>query len=315
MRIDNKIMMRFPEIELSYGQIDHTKVCYDLYSIIPCGKKFFAWFTYYKGQCVCIIIDAKTRTITEVCTAIFDSSLSLGTIIYGTFVTYNQNKFFISEDLCYYKNKMTTKMRNREKMNYMSYMFQYELQMTPYLSSMVTFSMPVMKSTLNEALVTAKTMTYNVYAIQCIPYNNNRRFNKVIINKNRNEQIVTAILKIVPHLQCDIYEAFGYCDGDIVSMGYTSIPNYDTSVMMNKIFRNIKENENLDALEESDDDEDFENICDDKYVDLTKSYNMVCVYNHERSKWLPKKITNAHKMTNVKGLMYHLNSRKKNKKY
>ena len=77
MRIDNKIMMRFPEIELSYGQIDHTKVCYDLYSIIPCGKKFFAWFTYYKGQCVCIIIDAKTRTITEVCTAIFDSSLSL----------------------------------------------------------------------------------------------------------------------------------------------------------------------------------------------------------------------------------------------
>ena len=44
MRIDNKIMMRFPEIELSYGQIDHTKVCYDLYSIIPCGKKFFAWF-------------------------------------------------------------------------------------------------------------------------------------------------------------------------------------------------------------------------------------------------------------------------------
>ena len=98
-------------------------------------------------------------------------------------------------------------------------------------------------------------------------------------------------------------------------MGYTSIPNYDTSVMMNKIFRNIKENENLDALEESDDDEDFENICDDKYVDLTKSYNMECVYNHERSKWLPKKITNAHKMTNVKGLMYHLNSRKKNKKY
>ena len=35
---------------------------------------------------------------------------------------------------------------------------------------------------------------------------------------------------------------------------------------MNNIFRNIKENTNLDALEESDDEEEFENISLDKYV-------------------------------------------------
>ena len=32
------------------------------------------------------------------------------------------------------------------------------------------------------------------------------------------------------------------------------IPDFNTSVMMNKLFRNIKENSNLDALEESDDE-------------------------------------------------------------
>ena len=35
---------------------------------------------------------------------------------------------------------------------------------------------------------------------------------------------------------------------------------------MNSIFRNIKENRNLDLLEESDDEDEFENINLDKYL-------------------------------------------------
>ena len=37
---------------------------------------------------------------------------------------------------------------------------------------------------------------------------------------------------------------------------------------MNSLFRNIKENGNLDLLEESDDEEEFENIALDKFVYL-----------------------------------------------
>ena len=37
---------------------------------------------------------------------------------------------------------------------------------------------------------------------------------------------------------------------------------------MNELFRNIKENSNLDLLEESDDEEEFENVNPDKYVYL-----------------------------------------------
>ena len=39
---------------------------------------------------------------------------------------------------------------------------------------------------------------------------------------------------------------------------------------MNNIFRNIKENDDLDKLEESDDEEEFEDISIDKYVFLNK---------------------------------------------
>jgi hypothetical protein len=61
---------------------------------------------------------------------------------------------------------------------------------------------------------------------------------------------------------------------------------------MNKLFRIIKENENLDALEESDDEEEFENENIDKFVHLDKSYKMICQFNHKFKKWTPVKIAN-----------------------
>ena len=66
-----------------------------------------------------------------------------------------------------------------------------------------------------------------------------------------------------------------------------SIPDYKTSVMMNSLFRNIKENNSLDALEESDDEDEFENVNLDKFVDLSKKIKMKCVYNYKFKKWTP----------------------------
>jgi len=65
------------------------------------------------------------------------------------------------------------------------------------------------------------------------------------------------------------------------------IPNYNTSIMMNKLFRNIKENDNLDRLEESDDEDEFENENIDKFVFLEKTYPMKCKYNYKFKKWFP----------------------------
>jgi len=62
--------------------------------------------------------------------------------------------------------------------------------------------------------------------------------------------------------------------------------------MMNSLFRNIKENINLDALEESDDEEEFENISLDKFVDLDKKYVMKCLYLHNFKSWKPIEVVN-----------------------
>ena len=62
---------------------------------------------------------------------------------------------------------------------------------------------------------------------------------------------------------------------------------------MNKLFRIIKENDNLDALEESDDEEEFENEQLDKFVKLDKSEKIVCQYNYKFKRWVPKKLASS----------------------
>jgi len=55
---------------------------------------------------------------------------------------------------------------------------------------------------------------------------------------------------------------------------------------MNTIFRNYKENTNLDAMEESDSDDDFEDISDDKYSHVGEERNISCVYDKVLSGWV-----------------------------
>ena len=85
----------------------------------------------------------------------------------------------------------------------------------------------------------------------------------------------------------DIYELYYKLQDNLTFYKSACIPDYKTSVFMNSIFRHIKENINLDALEESDDDEEFENIADDKYVDLEKAIKFQCVYLKYYNSWKP----------------------------
>ena len=57
------------------------------------------------------------------------------------------------------------------------------------------------------------------------------------------------------------------------------IPDYKTSIFMNSLFRNIKENYDLDEIEMSDDEEDFENVNDDKYLKKETILNAFIIIN------------------------------------
>lgn len=108
-------------------------------------------------------------------------------------------------------------------------------------------------------------------------------------NKNR-ERIQVLLVK--PDIQNDIYHLFSKDKQTYQytkSEGVALIPNYETSVMLNSKFRKIKENDNLDALEESDDEEEFEDNREDKFVNLSKSLLFQCTFNFKFRKWIPIK--------------------------
>ena len=87
-----------------------------------------------------------------------------------------------------------------------------------------------------------------------------------------------------PDAQNDIYYVLRSPDEPItVNTMIAHIPNYKTSVMMNSLFRNIKENRNLDALEESDDEDEALT----PLVDLNKCVKMVCTFSHRFKRWQP----------------------------
>jgi hypothetical protein len=118
------------------------------------------------------------------------------------------------------------------------------------------------------------------------PYNNNSNFNE---NYKQNTFNKEHVFVVKPNIQNDIYNLYMLSHDSKTEKFYDTayIPNYTTSVMMNKLFRNIKENDNLDRLEESDDEDEFENENIDKFVYLEKTYPMICKYNYKFKKWYP----------------------------
>lgn len=117
-------------------------------------------------------------------------------------------------------------------------------------------------------------------------------------NTNTNTNTNSRLFYIKPDLQNDIYYLYdtktytlgSLKESSIISKTIAHIPDYKTSVLMNKLFRNIKENRNLDALEESDDEEEFENIQIDKFVDLNKVLKMRCNFNYKFQAWVPVQV-------------------------
>ena len=105
--------------------------------------------------------------------------------------------------------------------------------------------------------------------------------NEVIYSKELPP--LKAVFRVKANTKNDIYELYCFNNNNTPDHYYNIafIPDYKTSVMMNNIFRYIKENINLDSLEESDDEEELKNIDEDKYVDLEKSVNMECIYSNK----------------------------------
>jgi hypothetical protein len=321
------ILLGFPKFERCYERITHNKVLdASLILAIPEGKKCFAWFTVYKNENVCFLLDINEKkqivNIKKI-DAIFDNKLSLGTIFYGTVFNKNNISYFFIEDLYYYKGKNWLNSVYLNKLETIRDIFRNNLNQTTLDNSMI-FGLPLISSDFQLMIKDVQLLPYKVDNLK-FRFNDIQKSKKIVtmkyfkpsINKEfnkkdcRKDSRKEAIFKIMADIEPDIYNLFIYKDGIEEYYDSAFISDYKTSVMMNKLFRNIKENENLDAIEESDDEEDFEDIREDKYVYLDRSFNMICEYNSKFKRWCPIRLADKNDKIISSNILYNILSKQK----
>jgi len=317
MDISQDLLSLFPKIKLPYEiSIDKKVSKYDFCIAIPKGKKSLAWFTNYKGDNVCFIIELNENNGYNsyyIAQTSFDDSLSLGTIFYGTEFTYNTSRCFCIEDIFKFKGQNIGNLNFESKLSYLNNIFSTYLNQSALSNNYLIFGLPIMNEQFSDFIYETTSSAYEIDHVQ-FRYKDNQKIFKMKYLKpgfhyfnNRNEQIrkKQEVVNKKPKQHNlnhktkvnDLYKIFDIkaeVDNDIYSLfergtnkGYALISSYKVSVYLNNIFRNIKENKNLDLLEESDDEEEFENCDSNKFVDLEKTIKVKCKWEPKFKKWSP----------------------------
>jgi len=368
-------MRRFPQFELSYETISHKKVSsvdYNACLAVPYGKKAFLWFTFFRDENVCFLMELgreKRVGRVQLISNNIPTQIALGTLLYGTICevaatatptstvpvtitnaeTKSKMPFFVIEDVLFYQGVSLGKLAFGEKLGFLERLFSHFLVNRPEL--LVT--LPVFWG-VSDAEMPPK-IPYSIHHLQyrsltqILPLINvPQSLHHSIVGKGEEIGMGSSFQKIQPSLlpvssgstddslfippptprfdyakpqyalptvfevradiQNDIYHLYAFGqnrsnnppphqgkDSGRVYCGLAYIPNYRTSVLMNGIFRNIKENQNLDYIEESDDEEDFQSMRLDKYVDLSKTVALECVFHPKFKRWVPMRAHNAGK--------------------
>ena len=328
--IKRAIISQIPELELYHESIIHNKVHYNKFEIlrvIPEGSKGFLIFKKDRTGCYCYFIELLSKKSVKKERGLFlnyknytkriainriykfncdfDELLTVGsgTILYGT-LCWNDNikfktnlKYFIVENILYFKGRRIyfSGWNNLFK-NINDCIYNYISNTGVNRNSLIICNV-ITKQLPTDINSMIDEIQYNIYCIQYIRLSSNKIYFKTV-NKIEKEYMF-----LKAGIQSDIYELYDKNDKYI---GICHIPDYKTSVRLNNIFRDIKENRNLDYIEESDDEDEFENISFDKYVDLDKKELFECVYNKKFNMWMPLKHIDEYEIETKKYNIYKI---------
>jgi hypothetical protein len=274
------VLSKFPSFKLCYETIAHNKVADDV-SIavsIPKGSKCFVWFSLHNGAPTCILIERGRERGTIKDISVISCSFNptiIGTVLSGTIVT--RNRLIVLDDTYVYKNRVVSFMSPVERFRILGDLF-----LERKIVNVVDFK--------TQFMIAPVGKMYDL-SFYCIQHRKDNVYVNVLV---KNVAIATSttrkVFKVIAETQNDIYTLY---DENDVDCGLACIPTYEVSKMMNALFRNIKENRNLDSLEESDDEDEFENVSLDKFItDKSRVIKMECEYVRKFKKWQPIKQAN-----------------------
>ena len=279
----------------------------------------------------------------------FKNKLEIGTLLYGTIVENenNEHSFFVIEDIIQFKYIPFKKSNLQEKLGFINEFMKSIPQIFRTKQSIV-FALPVMwdvqSQTEFDCATTipddiSKKIPYVTHHIQYRCFTEIKPYLNSVITKKLNFAAVVqetkkvsnyvfdtihikmdftkpqyrypTVFQVTADIQFDIYHMFAFGkNSKPVYYNVAYIPNYKTSVFMNGLFRKIKENSNLDLIEESDDEEEFQNTEEDKYVDIDKVLSIEFVFNPKFKRWVPMRVVdNSTKIVHISKLTLDINDR------
>ena len=337
------LVERFPDFDNAYETVSQKgySLDYNVALAIPTGKKNFAWFTFYRNCDVCYLFDLNKEKKIVKSTQIMkedNNKLGKGTILYGTTILDEETNvsYFIIEDIYFYKGASLSGSTFYDKLFYIK-SFLDAIQSS---NTSIIFKLPVLWSNTGTSPISSvippdlvNEIAYQTHHVQYRTMTNIMPHINVLLNMKINtttepltysqkqtniSHISTytmdlfkpqyrqkTVFKVSADVQYDIYHLHAYGkQNTLVYYGIAYIPDYKISVFMNGLFRTIRENTNLDYIEESDDEDDFQNIEEDRYVDLKKSLSIECIFHTKFKRWIPMKIAyNGSKIIHISRLV------------
>ena len=323
------ILHRFPAFELSYETFAHKKVppIYNICLSIPTGKKQLIWFTFDNEEDIAILIDInKSHQIvktTRINVPAITTETYYGTLLYGTMVPTGDRNVFVIEDLCHYRGRNVKYLLFGEKLTYLQKLFVKDLpEQSLTDEDRIILALPYMRVTNDadlDSLPFYESMTkpakYVTHHIQfrssstVAPYLNHiykkpqpvaEPSTSVLVPRTDVNPRLPAYSKnagfrVVADIRDDVYHMFAYSGSNPVYVNVAYIGTREQSKYMNSLFRKIKENINIDYGEESDDEETFQDMRVDKYVDLAREHMVECAFNRKFRMWEPiRKVETKH---------------------
>lgn len=298
---------------------------YDIIVAIPTAKKCILWFTFVGQNYICVLFDHNPRNkqssiVNIVNIESSDYEVYFGTVLYGSLYEHRVNgsilgTYFMFEDTPMFKGQSTKGLWYREKLVLFRELVQtitntYVPLMLPVMwnrsSKPNKFDMAPVKeifykihhcqyrslgSSVSPVIVPCgklidKHMNGELFITKTSPLDQlqNRMMSKPYY-QDMNQTHSMNIFSVTADLQNDVYHLVK--DG----VRYVAfIPDLKTSKMMNNLFRKLKENECIDKIEESDDEEEFQDTRMDRFVDLEKHLTMECIWNTKFNQWTPLRV-------------------------
>jgi len=258
----------------------HTRqqLNYDFCRLIPKGPKKLVHFCLDENNNYCAYLKNKDKHNNykpQKLTLSFDKSLCIGkgTVIIGTLITYQCLQCFFIEDITIYKSNILESSKWKSKLQIIQNVIK-NINMDNIYPHNFLFGTPITRSKIED--LENVSVPYKLYSTEYL-YSNKKYFIKQI-----QYDLNTKTFFVRPDVKPDIYRL--YLEKYV---GYAYIPDFKTSKLLNSVFRNIPENDNLDCLEESDDDESFENVDNTKHIHMNEIKRFKCVYNNKFKQWKP----------------------------